>query len=101
MTDCVMWIDERGEHGERASTKSTCAACKLSSTVPNETGNYSGIGKVASLAASFQRKLGPSIGHAEPELPVFFIGRRISHSPSFHGLLTQLFLIQFHAELPV
>jgi hypothetical protein len=53
---------------------------------------------VASLPPSSQRKLGPFIGDPKPELPIFFIPSRVSHSPSFHGLFTQLIAIQVHEK---
>lgn len=55
--------------------------------------------KRALLPPGIQRELGPSIGYAEPELPVFFIAGRVGHSPSFRGLFTQFFAIQFHGEI--
>jgi hypothetical protein len=54
---------------------------------------------VASLPPSSQRKLGPFIGDPKPELPIFFITGRVSHSPSFHGLFTQLIAIQVHEKV--
>ena len=50
------------------------------------------------MPSGIQHELGPSIGYAEPELPVFFIAGRVGHSPSFLSLFTQFFAIQFHGE---